>query len=92
MSTISIISGRVLRVMMQADAPFRIRTPMHCGTSTCPVRRLQAAVPRTMIPLSSVVNTQWTMAAPSLTRYNGYAAVDIIGGQAPGKSTGEAMD
>ena len=32
------------------------------------------------------------LAAPSLTRYNGYEAVDIVGSQAPGKSTGQAMD
>jgi multidrug efflux pump len=83
--------GRVLRVIMQADAPFRsgvdaLRHFYVAGKAPAG----GGAAP--MIPLSNVVNTQWTMAAPSLTRYNGYEAVDIVGSQAPGKSTGQAME
>src|SRR3546814_20872390 len=44
-----------------------------------------------MTPLSNVVDSQWTTASPSLSRYNGYAAVEIVGSQAPGHSSGEAM-
>jgi multidrug efflux pump len=44
-----------------------------------------------MIPLSNVVRTNWTIASPSLVRYNGYSAIEIVGSQAPGKSSGEAM-
>jgi multidrug efflux pump len=44
-----------------------------------------------MIPLSTVVDSKWTMAAPALNRYNGYSAVEIVGNQAPGYSTGQAM-
>src|SRR3546814_11423823 len=44
-----------------------------------------------MIPISNVVDSQWTTASPSLSRYNGYAAVEIVGSQAPGHSPGEAM-
>src|SRR3546814_13232561 len=44
-----------------------------------------------MIPISNVVDSQWTTASPSLSRYNGYAAVEIVGSQAPGHSSGEAM-
>jgi multidrug efflux pump len=44
-----------------------------------------------MIPLSSVVHPHWTVASPSLTRYNGYAAVEINGSNSAGRSTGEAM-
>ena len=44
-----------------------------------------------MVPLSNVVQTNWKMGSPSLVRYNGYEAIDIVGSQAPGKSTGEAM-
>ena len=76
---------------MQADAPFRsgidaLRHFYVAGKAPAG----GGAAP--MIPLSNVVNTQWTMAAPSLTRYNGYEAVDIVGSQAPGKSTGQAME
>jgi multidrug efflux pump len=44
-----------------------------------------------MIPLTSVVNAQWNVASPTLTRYNGFAAVEIVGSQAPGHSSGQAM-
>ena len=45
-----------------------------------------------MIPLSNVVNAQWNVGRRTLTRYNGFAAVEIVGSQAPGHSSGEAMD
>jgi multidrug efflux pump len=32
------------------------------------------------------------MGSPSLVRYNGYSAIEIVGSQAPGRSTGEAMN
>src|SRR3546814_2996114 len=44
-----------------------------------------------MIPISNVVDSRGTTASPSLSRYNGYAAVEIVGSQAPGHSSGEAM-
>ena len=44
-----------------------------------------------MVPLSNVVQTNWKMGSPSLVRYNGYEAIDIVGGNTPSKSTGEAM-
>jgi multidrug efflux pump len=83
--------GRVKRVTMQADAPFRtgaeslshFYTPTSQGSGS-------DGVP-TMIPLSNVVKAQWTVAPPALTRYNGFAAVEIVGSQAPGRSSGEAM-
>jgi multidrug efflux pump len=46
---------------------------------------------RPMVPLSNVVRTEWTMGSPSLTRYNGYSAVQMNGGPSPGHSSGEAM-
>jgi len=44
-----------------------------------------------MIPLSDFVRAQWVIASPSLTRYDGYPAVEIIGTSAPGYSSGQAM-
>jgi multidrug efflux pump len=44
-----------------------------------------------MIPLSNVVEASWFTGPPSLTRYNGYSAIEIVGSQAPGHSSGEAM-
>ena len=83
--------GRVLRVIMQADAPFRagldaLRHFYVAGKAPAG----GGAAP--MIPLSNVVHTDWTMASPNISRYNGYEAVDIVGSQAPGKSSGQAMD
>jgi multidrug efflux pump len=83
--------GRVKRVTMQADAPFRtgadslshFYTPVNGGSDG-------NGIP-TMIPLSNVVDAKWAVAPPSLTRYNGFAAVEIVGSQAPGHSSGEAM-
>jgi multidrug efflux pump len=97
--------GRVKRVMLQADAPYRMGTDAFqhiftpstlatssTGTSTSStVASASTALDNAMIPLSSVVSSKWTMAAPTLNRYNGYSAVEIVGNQAPGYSTGQAM-
>jgi multidrug efflux pump len=98
--------GRVKRVMLQADAPYRMGTDAFShiftpstlaqassGTSTdsSDVASTTSSVDNAMIPLSTVVNSKWTMAAPTLNRYNGYSAVEIVGNQAPGYSTGQAM-
>jgi multidrug efflux pump len=44
------------------------------------------------IPLASVVKSQWTMAPPGVTRYNGFPAIQFTGSAAPGVSSGQAMD
>ena len=44
-----------------------------------------------MIPLSNVVQSSWASVPPSLSRYNGYSAVNINGSAAPGSSSGQAM-
>ena len=81
--------GRVKRVNMRADAPYR--------TDPGSLSRYHTPGPvaedgtRSMIPLSNVVHSEWTMSTPSLTRYNGYSAVNIVGSQAPGPSSGAAM-
>ena len=82
--------GRVLRVIMQADAPFRrgLDALSHIYVAG---KAPAAGGPAPMIPLANVVHASWGMAPPSLARYNGYEAIDIVGAQAPGKSTGQAM-
>jgi multidrug efflux pump len=89
-------AGRVKRVTMQADAPYRTGpgSLTHFYTpSPNPGNGEEDNDPVTgsMIPLSNVVKSHWIMASPSLTRYNGYSAVEIVGSQAPGHSSGEAM-
>jgi multidrug efflux pump len=83
--------GRVLKVLLQADAPFRSRPedlshyyiPSSLGQGTGQVDD--------MVPLTSVVKTDWTIAPPAIDHFNGYASVQINGGPAPGYSSGEAM-
>ena len=91
--------GRVLRVNMQADAPFRgidrrpdplLPAELDAGHDDDDQR--QRARPPAMIPLSNVVQTKWSIGSPALTRYNGFEAIEIVGAEAPGSSSGEAMD
>ncbi|QAU23785.1 efflux RND transporter permease subunit [Dyella sp. M7H15-1] len=95
-----IYEDRVKRVMVQADAPYRmdtnslshVYTPSSLTTSTSSSTTTRSANgPYNMIPLSSVVHSTWSMAAPSLTRYNGYPAIEIVGDANKGYSSGQAM-
>ena len=79
-----IYQGRVLRVLLQADAPYRM-TPEALG------HFYALGANGAMIPLANFVRADWAVGAPALTRYNGYPAVEITGSNAPGKSSGEAM-
>jgi multidrug efflux pump len=79
-----IYQGRVLRVLLQADAPWRM-------TPEALEHFYAAGANGSMIPLANFVRADWVVGAPSLTRYNGYPAVEITGGNAPGRSSGEAM-
>ena len=76
--------GRVLRVLLQADAPYRM-SPDALSHFYLPNAN------NAMIPLSNFVTSSWVIADPALIRYNGYPAVEITGSNAPDKSSGEAM-
>ncbi|MEO8803529.1 MAG: multidrug efflux RND transporter permease subunit [Rudaea sp.] len=84
--------GRVLRVVMQAAAAFRMNPDAlnhyYLPSTLAPAK---PGEPATMIPLSNVVHTKWEIGSPSLVRYNGYSAIEINGAPAPGRSSGEAM-
>jgi multidrug efflux pump len=79
-----VYQGRVLRVLLQADARWRM-TPESLG------HFYMAGAGGNMIPLANFVHGDWVIGPPSLTRFNGYAAVEITGNNAPGHSSGEAM-
>jgi multidrug efflux pump len=84
--------GRVKRVTMQADTGFRNGPESLAHFYTPSPRAVDARTGNPeMVPLSNVVKSRWVVAPPSLTRYNGYAAVEVVGSQAPGHSSGEAM-
>lgn len=76
--------GRVLRVQIQADAPFRMSPSDIDDFYT---RSSSGA----MVPLSSVVHTSWSLASPELDRYNGFGAIALTGNAAPGYSSGDAI-
>ncbi|MEZ0470978.1 multidrug efflux RND transporter permease subunit [Luteimonas salinilitoris] len=85
-----VAEGRIKRVNMRADAPYRT-DPGSLGRFYTPAGEVAEDGTRAMIPLSNVVTPEWTTGPPALTRYNGYSAVNIVGSQAPGRSSGEAM-
>ena len=76
--------GRVLRVMLQADAPYRM-TP----EDVLELRVRNAA--GEMVPFGSFTQVEWTSGPQQLQRYNGYPSMTLAGMAAPGHSTGEAM-
>ena len=76
--------GRVKKVFVEADAPFRTRPE--------DVNSLFVRGPNNvMAPISAFADTSWTMGPMRLERYNGQPAMEIQGMAGPGKSSGEAM-
>ena len=88
-----ISGGRVQRVTMQADAPFRSGPDslQHFYVPSTKTIATPAGTLPLMIPISNVVQAQWKIGPPTLVRYNGYEATEIVGSPAPGKSSGEGM-
>ncbi len=76
--------GRVKRVYIRAEAPFRM-TPEDFKLWS--VRNAEGR----MVPFSSFATSRWDYGSPRLERYNGVQAMEINGQGAPGVSTGEAM-
>ncbi|BBI19954.1 multidrug efflux RND transporter permease subunit [Qipengyuania flava] len=77
--------GRVLQVLVQADAPHRME----------PEDVLSLRIPNdqgALVPFSSFATAEWTAGPPSLGRYNGYPAMTVSGTAAPGESSGAALD
>ena len=77
-------AGRLQRVVVQADAPARMQ-PEDLLRLTASNNRGQP------VPLSAFASTRWVTGAMQTVRYNGYPAMRIGGGAAPGYSTGDAM-
>jgi multidrug efflux pump len=76
--------GRVKKVYLQADAPFRMQPEdLHLWY----VRNAGGE----MVPFSTFSAGYWSFGSPRLERFNGNSAVEIVGEAAPGKSSGEAM-
>ncbi|WP_295360296.1 efflux RND transporter permease subunit [Arenimonas sp.] len=76
--------GRVKRVYVQADAPYRM-VPEDFGKWY--VRNADGE----MVPFTAFASTRWEYGSPRLERYNGMPAVNITGQPAAGVSSGDAM-
>ncbi len=77
-------AGRLQRVVVQADAPARMQPE--------DLLKLNASNNKGQpVPLSAFASTRWVTGAMQTVRYNGYPAMRIGGGAAPGYSTGDAM-
>ena len=77
--------GRVKRVMLQADAPFRM---VPDDFNRWSVRNSAGE----MVPFAAFGTSSWDYGSPRLERYNGVPAIQIQGEAKPGQSSGEAMD
>lgn len=77
-------AGRVKKVYIQADAPFRM---MPEDINRWEVRNGSGK----MIPFSTFTQTHWGYGSPQLERYNGISSREIMGAPAVGHSSGEAM-
>ncbi|MEN6407340.1 MAG: efflux RND transporter permease subunit [Thermoguttaceae bacterium] len=76
--------GRVKRVYVQSDAPFRMLPEdlkkLYVRNST-----------GKMVPYSAIASNRWSNNSPRLERFNGFPSLNIWGEPAPGRSSGEAM-
>lgn len=77
--------GRVKKVYVQSAAPYRM---LPSDIYSWYVNNNNGE----MVPFSAFANSQWTYGSPRLERYNGNAALEIVGEAATGVSTGTAMD
>ncbi|MDT8441907.1 MAG: efflux RND transporter permease subunit [Desulfuromonadales bacterium] len=77
-------NGRIKRVYVQGDAPFRM---LPDDVDRWHVRNVAG----TMVPFSAFTTAHWNYASPRLERYNGMPSRQIMGQAAPGQSSGEAM-
>lgn len=77
--------GRVKRVFVQADAPYRA-TPDDIG------RWFVRGNNGQMAPFSAFASTRWSTTPTTLSRFQGYPSFQFDGQAAPGQSSGAAMD
>jgi multidrug efflux pump len=73
----------VKKVYVQADAKFRM---LPSDINNMYVRSANGE----MVPFSAFVTSRWVYGSPRLERYNGLPSMEVLG-EAPGKSTGDAM-
>jgi multidrug efflux pump len=95
--------GRIKQVYIQDEPEYRMDTgamehlytpsvdaPLN-SSATTPSGANSPGSLDDMIPLSSVIDTKWTIGPAVLQRYNGYPALEIVGNPAAAYTTGQAM-
>ena len=80
--------GRVYRVQTEAPPQYR-STPDDISKLYV---RAQNGSERNMIPLDTIVTTEFTSGPDPVTHFNGFNTALVLGGAAPGFSSGEALD
>ncbi len=76
--------GRVKRVYVQADTPYRMQPD--------DLKRLYVRNELgRMVPFNAIASGHWTTGSPKLERFNGFQSMNVLGEPAPGRSSGEAM-
>ena len=78
-------NGRVKKVYVQADAPYRMQ-PENIGQWY--VRNNSGE----MVPFSMFSTSYWTFGSPLLERYNGVSSLEIVGEAADDVSSGDALN
>ena len=77
-------NGRIKKVFLQGMAEYRM-LPSDIGKWY--VRNDK----NEMVPLQSLISSQWIYGSPKLERFNGFSSVNIQGSAAKGVSSGDAM-
>jgi hydrophobe/amphiphile efflux-1 (HAE1) family protein len=80
--------GRVYRVQTEAPPDYRSSPEDFAKIYVHP----RIGSERTMIPLDTVVTAQFVNAADPITHFNGINTALVLGGAAPGYSSGQALD
>ncbi|WP_298399982.1 efflux RND transporter permease subunit [Sphingobium sp.] len=78
--------GRIKRVYMQADAPYRA---LPTDLDNWMVRSSSTGE---MVPFSAFATTHWTMGPSTVSRFNGLSSFEIQGQAGDGASSGDAMN
>jgi HAE1 family hydrophobic/amphiphilic exporter-1 len=76
--------GRMRRVVVAGDASARMTDDNLMALSV-------ENTSGTMVPLSAIASSRWTVGPVALSRYNGYPSLDVSGRAARGYSSGAAM-
>ena len=87
--------GRVYRVQTEAEAQYR-SSPDDIAKIYVRAQNGQSAMPNgqgpTMIPLDTVVDTEYTSGPDPVTHFNGFNTALVLGGAAPGYSSGQVLN